>query len=161
MDILDRLLAHNAWTTNKLIEQSRGLTEAQLDQEFDVGLKTVRATIDHIIENIEWWTDLMNGLPQRTFENLGEDDMTLAGFARRLELVAPQFAEVARRVQTEGRLDEAWQARAYQPTTFDYGNTIIHVITHSAHHRGQLMYMLKKLGVASVIMAQALSWERG
>ncbi len=125
MDILDRLLAHNAWTTNKLIEQSRGLTEAQLDQEFDVGLKTVRATIDHIIENIEWWTDLMNGLPQRTFENLGEDDMTLAGFARRLELVAPQFAEVARRVQTEGRLDEAWQARADQPTTFDYGNTII------------------------------------
>ena len=123
--------------------------------------ETVHAIIDHIIENIEWWTDLMKGLPQRTFENLGEDAMTLAGFTNRLELVAPQLAEVARRAQTEGRLDETWQARADQATTFDYGNTIIHVITHSAHHRGQLMYMLKKLGVADVIMAQALSWDIG
>ena len=153
MNILDRLLAHNTWTTHKLIEQSRGLTEAQLDKEFDVGLKTVHATIDHIIENIEWWTDLTKGLPQRTFENLGEDAMTLAGFTKRLESVAPRFAEVARKVQTEGRLDEVWQARADQSEPHNYGNTIIHVITHSAHHRGQLMYMLKKLGVPDVIMA--------
>lgn len=158
MDILDRLLAHNVSTLGKLIEQSRGLSDAQLDQEFDIGLKTVRATIDHIIDNIEWWTDLMNGLPQRTFEELGEDAMTLDGFVKRLELVAPQFAEVARKVQAEGRLDETWQARADQPDTFSYGNTVIHVITHSAHHRGQLMYMLKKLGVPDIIMAQALNW---
>ncbi len=157
MDILDRLLAHNISALNKLIEQSCRLTDAQLDQEFDIGLKTVRATIDHIIDNIEWWTDLMNGVPQRTFEKLGEDALMLDGFAKRLELVAPQFAEVARRTQAEGRLDETWQARADQPDTYTYGNTIIHVITHSAHHRGQLMYMHKKLGV-EVMTAQALSW---
>lgn len=158
MDILDRLLAHNAWTTNKLIEQSRGLTDSQLDQKFDIGLKTVRATIDHIIESMEWWTDLMNGLPQRSFETLDEDPMSLAGFTKRLELVAIQFAEVARRIQAEGQLDEKWQARDDQPEPFNYGTTIIHVITHSAHHRAQLMYMLKQLGVAHVIMAHALSW---
>jgi uncharacterized damage-inducible protein DinB len=158
MDILDRLLAHNAWTTNKLIEQSHDLTDTQLDQEFDIGLKTVRATIDHIIESIEWWTDLMNGAPQRTHENLGEDPMTLNGFAERLERVASQFAEVATRVQTEELLDETWQMREDFPETYNYGTTIIHVLTHSAHHRAQLMYMLKSLGVPDVIMAHALSW---
>lgn len=158
MDLLDRLLAHNEWTTERLIEQSRGLTDAQLEQPFDIGLKTVRVTIDHIIENIEWWTDLMNAHPRRSFRTLGADPLTLDGFGKRLGRVAPQFAEVARRVQAEGRLDDTWPTREGFSESYSYGNTIIHVITHSAHHRAQLMYMLKSLGVKDVIMAQALSW---
>lgn len=158
MDLLDRLLAHNEWTTNKLIEQSRGLTDVHLDQVFDIGLKTVRATVDHIIDNIEWWTDLMNGQAQRSFENLGADPMTLDGFSKRLALVAPQFAEVARRIQAERRLSDKWQVREDFPESYNYGTTIIHVITHAAHHRAQLMYMLKRLGVEDVITAHALSW---
>ncbi len=158
MDILDRLLAHNAWTTARLIEQSRGLSNDQLDQKFDIGLRTVRATIDHIIENMEWWTDLMNGLQRRGFEHLGEDPMTLDGFSKRLEVVALEFAEVSQRQQTDGLLDEKWQVRDDQPTSFSYGTTIVHVITHSAHHRSQLMYMLRRLGVPDVIMGDALAW---
>src|SRR5258708_5133372 len=94
MDVLDRFLEHNAWATRRLIEQSRSLTTPQLDQQFDIGLRTVRATIDHIIENIEWWTDLMNCAPPRTFENLGEDPVTLDGFAKRLADVNAEFAVV-------------------------------------------------------------------
>jgi uncharacterized damage-inducible protein DinB len=158
MDILDRLLVHNAWTTGRSIEQSRILSDDQLDQKFDIGLRTVRASIDHIINSMEWWTDLMKGLPQRGFENLGEDPMTLEGFSKRLEIVALQFAEVAHQQQTDGLLDEKWQGRDDQPTSFSYGTTIVHVITHSAHHRAQLMYMLKCLGVPDVIMGDALAW---
>jgi uncharacterized damage-inducible protein DinB len=158
MDLLDRLLVHNEWTTHKLIEQSRGLSDAQLDEPFDIGLKTVRATLHHIIESVEWWTDLMNAQPQRSFDNLGIDPMTLDGFERRLERVVPQFAEVARCVQAKGNLDQVWPMREGFPETYSYGTTIIHVLTHSAHHRAQLMYMLKRLGVEDVIMAQALSW---
>ena len=158
MDILERMLAHNAWTIGRLIEQSSDLTEAQLDQEFDIGLRTVRASIDHIIDSIEWWTDLMNGLPQRSFEHLGADPMTLEGFSKRLELVAPAFAAIARERQANGRLDEEWMPREDQPKAFSNGTIIVHVITHSAHHRAQWMYMLKQLGVRDVIVAHALSW---
>jgi uncharacterized damage-inducible protein DinB len=158
MDILERLLAHNSWTIGRLIEQSSDLTNAQLDQEFDIGLRTVRATIDHIIDCIEWWTDLMNGLPRRSFEHLGADPMTLEGFNKRLEMVAAEFALIARERQTSGRLDEKWTVRDDQPTAFSYGTTVVHVITHSAHHRSQWMYMLKCLGVPNVIMGDALSW---
>jgi DinB family len=76
----------------------------------------------------------------------------------RLEIVALQFAEVAHQQQTDGLLDEKWQGRDDQPTSFSYGTTIVHVITHSAHHRAQLMYMLKCLGVPDVIMGDALAW---
>lgn len=63
MDLLGRLLGHDTWTTTGLLRQSRALTEAQLNQEFDLGWRTVRATLDHIIDNMETWVDLMNKCP--------------------------------------------------------------------------------------------------
>ena len=59
MDLLDRLLAHDAWTTRQLLLRSRDLTDAQLDRPFDIGHETLRRTFVHIIGNMEVWTDLL------------------------------------------------------------------------------------------------------
>lgn len=159
MDLLDRLLGHDAWTTGRLIEQSRGLTDAQLDQEFDLGWRTVRATLRHIIGNMEAWTDLMSGRPERTFPEPAGRWLTLDALQSRLETVAPQLADLACRSQAEGRLDERWTFRESPRVQFTYGGTLVHVITHSMHHRAQLIHMLKRLGVPDVIEGDALSWE--
>src|SRR5690349_13120004 len=63
MDLLDRLLEHDRWATTQLLELCRGLTDAQLDQPFDVGHRTLRATLDHQIPNLDFWTGLMTGQP--------------------------------------------------------------------------------------------------
>ncbi|WP_216328559.1 DinB family protein [Deinococcus aestuarii] len=159
MDLLDRLLGHDAWTTARLIEQSRGLTDAQLDQEFDLGWRTVRATLGHIVENMEGWTDLMNAQPERTFPEPAERWLTLDVLRERLDTVAPQLAELAYRIQAEGRLDELWTFHENPPVSLTYGGTLAHVLTHSMHHRAQLVHMLKRLGVLDVIEGDVLSWE--
>jgi uncharacterized damage-inducible protein DinB len=87
--------------------------------------------------------------------------MTLDGFANRLAVVAPEFAKVARLKQAHGQLDDRWPERADQTESYSYCTTIVHVLTHAAHHRGQWMYMLKRLGVRDVIVAQALSFLEG
>ena len=51
MDLLDRLLGHDAWTTRQLLLRCRDLTDEQLDREFDIGHRTVRATLLHVIRN--------------------------------------------------------------------------------------------------------------
>ncbi len=53
MDLLDRLLGHDAWTTRQLLLRCRNLTDEQLDREFDIGHRTVRATLLHVIRNVE------------------------------------------------------------------------------------------------------------
>src|SRR4029453_12545366 len=63
MDLLDRLLEHDRWATTQLLELCRGLTDAQLDQEFDVGHRTLRRTLDHQTPNLDFWTGLMTGQP--------------------------------------------------------------------------------------------------
>ena len=158
MDLLDIFLAHNHGSTAQLIEQSSTLNDAHLDQEFDLGLRTVRATFDHIIENIEWWTDLIDHRPKRTFASLGEDPLTLTGLKIRLEVVSAEFAALARQAQAEGRLDEEWPSREDQQATYRKGTTIVHVITHGAHHRSQVIHMLKRIGVKEVIGGEALGY---
>jgi hypothetical protein len=52
MDLIDRLLGHDVWTTHQLLLRCRGLTDEQLDRDFDIGHRTVRATLTHIIRNV-------------------------------------------------------------------------------------------------------------
>ena len=65
MDLLDRLLGHDAWTTRQLLLRCRGLTDEQLDRRFDIGHETLRGTLVHIIGNLEVWTDLLHERPVR------------------------------------------------------------------------------------------------
>ena len=44
---------------DQLLDLSRGLTDAQFDQAFDIGHQTLRATFVHMIFNVEFWTALM------------------------------------------------------------------------------------------------------
>nr|WP_221277003.1 DinB family protein [Deinobacterium chartae] len=157
---MDRLLGHDAWTTSRLLDQSETLSDAQLDQRFDLGWGSVRATFEHIIDNMETWTDLMNGRVPRELPGPPQHWRTLAGLRARLDAVAPELAELARRVQREGRQDELWtDVLDDPPTQKTYGGAIVHVITHSMHHRSQLIHMLKQLGVENVLEGDVLSWE--
>jgi hypothetical protein len=63
MDLLDRLVGHDHWATAGLLELTRNLTDAQLDQPFDIGHRTLRATFEHMILNVEFWTTLMAEQP--------------------------------------------------------------------------------------------------
>jgi uncharacterized damage-inducible protein DinB len=40
-----------------------------------------------------------------------------------------------------------------------YGGAIAHVITHSMHHRAQLLYILRQLGLNDRPEGDVLSWE--
>ncbi|MXV18425.1 DinB family protein [Deinococcus xianganensis] len=157
MNLLDRLLGHDVWTTGRLLAQARALSEEQLDQPFELGWRTVRATLEHIVDNMETWTDLMSGVPPR--EQPG-GPVTLDEVAQGLNVVGPQLAAFARRMQAEGRLDDTWvDVLDVPPRRKTYGGGIAHVITHSMHHRAQLIHMLRALGVPHVEEGGVLGWE--
>ena len=61
MDMTERLLRHDAWTTGLLLHRSLDLSDDQLDREFDMGHRSLRRTFAHIIGNMECWCDLMMG----------------------------------------------------------------------------------------------------
>ncbi len=128
-----------------------GLTDEQLDREFDIAHRTVRATFVHIIGNVEAWFDLMAGQPIRA--NQGR---SVSELIARLDRAANDLARVSKIVaQRDGWVDPL----EIPPIERTYGGSIAHVITHSMHHWAQLLYMLRLLGVEELPEGDVLSWE--
>jgi uncharacterized damage-inducible protein DinB len=160
MDILDRLLGHDAWTTRQLLLRCRELSEEQLDREFDIGHRSVRATLLHVIRNMEVWTDLIADQAIRVNRGKEPEGQSVGGLLARLDTAAADLAAIATRIAREGRLDERFVDYLDQPPVKkSRGGAIVHVITHSMHHRAQLLYLLRRLGVQDLIEGDVLSWE--
>jgi uncharacterized damage-inducible protein DinB len=158
MDLLERLLGHDAWTTRRLLEVAAPLSDAQLDHEFDLGHRTVRRTFSHIIWNIECWTDLMAG---RTVRPGPAPNQSITALTQRHEAASADLLQLARRIVDEQRLDEKYfDTLDSPPTAKSFGGTIVHLATHGMHHRAQLLYMLRSLGVEELPEGDALSWEQ-
>lgn len=156
MDLLDRLLGHDEWTTRRLLEQGRSLTEAQWQQAFDLGHTTLYQTFQHIIGNVEAWTDLMRARPLYARDKTQSLEALLARHAA----AAADFGDLARSIRDSGRWDELWlDVEDDPPRQKTYGGAIAHVLTHNHIHRGEIMHMLSHLGVPEVIEGDVLSWE--
>ena len=146
MDLFDRLLGHDKWMTSHYIELAGRLTEEQLDQEFDIGLRTVRRTFDHMIINVDFWTGLMVGKQVDYDEVRGH--LSLDTLAARHTVSFAAFEEVARKLTADGRLDQTFIDHYEVPQSF--GGTIVHVILHNQGHRGEILHMFTRLGLPDV-----------
>lgn len=154
MDLLDRMLGHDHWATAQLLELSRDLPDAQLDQPFDIGHQTLRETFDHLISIVDFWTAQMAGQPVSA-ERAGQ--RSIAELIEGHERFHATFAAFARRVRDEQRLDDTFVDHfGYRQTL---GGTIIHVVHHNAQHRGEARHILERLGAPDLWDFDPQEWE--
>jgi uncharacterized damage-inducible protein DinB len=153
MDLLDRLLGHDHWATAQLLNLSRGLTDEQLDQPFDIGHQTLRATFEHMIFNVEAWTGQMAGQPVEAQHAA----RSLSALIDRHERSYAAFAALARRVRDEQRLAGTFVDSFSEPMTF--GGAIVHVILHDAEHRGEALHILARLEVPDLPEVDHGLWD--
>jgi uncharacterized damage-inducible protein DinB len=157
LDLLDRLLEHDAWTTRRVLELARSLTGEQLDRDFDIGHRTVRDTLHHMLGNIEVWTDLMAAQPVR---HLPDGGLSIVEFEQRFDAAYADFSRIARELRDSRRLNDLYLDVLDQPpASKSYAGTILHVITHDHMHRAEILHMLQRLGVQGLIEGDVLSWE--
>lgn len=160
MDILERLLGHDAWTTRRVLLLCQGLGDGELDREFDIGHRTLRATWVHLIGNLRVWTDLM---AERAVRREGEMPGWAASPAALLtawEGAMAEFAGLARELAAAGRLDDRYTDTLDDPPRRkSFGGTIAHLITHDMHHRGEILHILQRLGLPDLPEGDVLGWE--
>ena len=80
--------------------------------------------------------------------------------ARRFSIRVATFGALARRIRDESRLGALWvDTLDDQPTAKSYGDAIAHVLTHTMHHRAELLHILSRLGVPDLPEGNALRRE--
>ncbi len=160
MDLLDRLLAHDIWSTRQLMLQSKALTDAELDKQFDIDSRSLRQCFVHIVQVIESWNDLLYERTPRSASELQALPQTIDGLLERLGDAGHEFAILARKIAREDRWDDVFvDVLDNPPRQKSFGGTIAHVITHSMHHRAQAMYIMEQLGQREHIEGDVLYWE--
>ncbi|MEO8606352.1 MAG: DinB family protein [Chloroflexota bacterium] len=157
MNLLDRLLGHDLATTRELLGLCLPLTDEQMDGDMDAGWRTLRRTFDHMIFNIEVWTDLMMERPVRPTSS----EVSVQGLLARLKASYSEFAAFARQIEADGRLDDLWTDMLDKPPTQkSFGGGIGHVITHNMHHRAELLHMMQRLGMTNLPEGDLMGWDQ-
>jgi uncharacterized damage-inducible protein DinB len=157
MNMLDRFLGHDHAATTELLQRCLELTDEEMDRAFDVGWGTLRKTFDHIIRNIEVWTDLMMERAVRP----ASDHASTRQLLERLERSYAEFSAFARRIESEGRLDELWtDVLDEPPVKKSFGGAIGHVITHNMHHRAEILHIMHRLGMKNLPEGDLMGWDQ-
>jgi uncharacterized damage-inducible protein DinB len=153
MDLLDQLLDHDDWATTTLLEASIDLTNEQLDQQFDIGHRTLRATYEHMIPNVAFWAGLMTGRPV----DPEMSDRTVAEMIDDHKRFYAEFAATARRFRDEHSLDDTYLD--HYGVRKSMGGTILMVVLHNTEHRTEVQHFLQRLGVRDVPEVDPGIWE--
>jgi uncharacterized damage-inducible protein DinB len=154
MELLDRMLGHDAWATNLILTHCRALTDEQLDQHFDIGIGSIRPTIIHQVNTLEFWASAMEHRPS-TLDGAGSPSMTeLIAIHERYHV---NFSRAAHAATEEKRLDELFTDVHGYPQS--HGATILQTMYHNTWHRAEIRHMLNRLGVENVWDGDPQEWE--
>lgn len=159
MNLLDLLLDHDHWATRCLLDVSVGLTDAQLDQPFDIGNRTLRATFGHMIFNVPFWTAFLAGQSADggCSADAQPDDRSLAALIDHHERSYAAFSAVARRLRDGRRLEETFVD--HYAVRKSFGGTILMVVEHNEGHRVEALHILARLGVPDLPEVDLGVWE--
>ncbi|MEZ4661833.1 MAG: helix-turn-helix transcriptional regulator [Caldilineaceae bacterium] len=155
MDLTDRLLEHDLWLMQRMLDKAAALTDEQLDAPlahmeqllfFETAEKSLRELLERLIFTKEVWVAAVQGRPLAEQANA-----TPAGLRQRMDAVYGEFLALARRVRDEHLWDDEFvDLLCDPPETFTYGGMISHVITFSDYRRLAALHTMKRLGVSGL-----------
>ncbi len=173
-DPVDVMLAHDAWATRMLLNTCRGLTYEQFHRPFDLGLKTVHLTMTHIVSVMRRWSDRIGERTLRPMLDAVPGAPSAVGAEARERTVEELLAlldeaerdarAVIAGVRKQGfdmllRLEFPDETGRKKRHTFAKGTALVHLCTHSMHHRAQVIAMLRMLGVSTIPDTDPIAWQ--
>jgi uncharacterized damage-inducible protein DinB len=159
-EMLRQLAAYNCWANQKLLESILTLPAEKQTLELPSSFKTILSTILHIwnAESI-WWQRMklferilppaenFNGTMQDAANGLLQQDQLWLDWINNASEIALEHV-----MQYQNSKKEQFKQPVYQ--------VLIHVFNHSTYHRGQLVNMLRQLGVEKIPQTDYIVWSR-
>ena len=160
-EILKQYVVSNEWANQRLCELILTLNEEQLQQNIVSSFPGIRKTLLHMWDAESIWWQRMK-LSEQIIRPSTASEYTIN--------------EVTKGIFRQDRQWEEWVSEATEAAlnhVFAYQNTkreqfkqpifqmLLHVFNHSTYHRGQLVTMLRQLGVENIPATDFIVWSRG
>jgi uncharacterized damage-inducible protein DinB len=149
-ELLHQYAAHNLWANKQLIDVINRLTPEQVQQPITSSFPGIFKTVLHLLDaESMWWQRL------KLEEHVERPSEKFTG----------DFNELQQKLLQQSALYEQWTAGlldhqlqhvfAYQRSKMEQqklpiAQTLLHIFNHGSYHRGQLVTMLRQLGVTNI-----------
>jgi uncharacterized damage-inducible protein DinB len=155
---LQKHLAYNLWANGKFVEILKNTDEKIFEQEVTSSFPSLKKTIGHIWGAETIWLSRINGVSPSSWPIVAETrEECLNAFLNGSKKLAEHFTDKddAYTGQTIG-----FKTVKGDPISETIEGIIFHVVNHGAFHRGQLVTMLRTLGITQIPSTDLISYLR-
>jgi len=143
-----RLHQHRAWSSRNLRNAARNLSDAQLDQPFEIGLGNLRKTLTHMHGAETVWLMALNGnadTPSAFGFHYDSFDALDAAWEKS-ERDWSAFLSVLTQADLTRPIVKTMSLTGERYTT-PMHDILLHVCMHAHHHTAQAINMMRHVGV--------------
>ncbi len=140
---------HDAWATREMLKHCRKLSDEQFHRKFDIGCASLHDSFVHVIGCMARWSDRIAQRPLGPSFEDGSKRYSMDDLLKLLASAARDLEATARHVHEENlHADQIeWPREGKPPYRFSKASALVHVTTHGMHHRAQIRWMMRQLGV--------------
>lgn len=147
---------YTTWANKRLIDNLSPTDDSLLEKELVASFPTIRATILHIWLAETGWLSRLKGLgwEASNVTNFTGSNQELFDAWQATSLAFQNFVESA-------DLEKAIEFR-HKGTSFSIpAREIVHTVcNHSSFHRGQIVMMMRQLGITEIAQTDYIEWVR-
>ena len=149
-ELLSQLAAYNIWANQKLLEIILALPEEKQKQEIPSSFKSLHTTVFHMWDAESMWWQRMK-LHERIIRPSDNFNCSMKELFNGLLQQNHQWQEWVN-TSTEPMLDHVFQYYNQKKESFKQPifQMMLHVFNHGTYHRGQLVNMLRQLGIEKI-----------
>lgn len=160
-ELLKQYAVFNTWASQQLLNVILALPEEQQRQELPSSFNSLYRTVLHMwdAESIWWQRMKLHERIIRPSENFNGNMKDVAngllGQSKQWEEWVGNASDLA--------IDHVFQYQTFDKAQYKQPTwqMLLHVFNHGTYHRGQLVNMLRQLGVTKVPATDFILWSRG
>ena len=157
-EILVNYTEYNLWANTKLLDVLKGIEPSLLDKELKSSFPSLRKTMHHIWGGQEVWLQRLSGKSLTSFPEPIND---LAEFRKAFVACSQSYIDLVKE-KDEKYFTQVCSYKAFVGTS--YTNThwemIMHCMNHSTYHRGQIVTMLREVGLTTIPSTDLMGYFR-
>lgn len=159
-EILLQFAAYNTWANQKLLEIILALPEEKQKQEMPSSFKSLYATVLHMWDAESAWWQRMK-LNERIIAPSENFNGTMKDVCNGLMQQNQQWHDWVKN-SSDAMLDHVFQYYNSKKEHFKQPifQMLLHVFNHGTYHRGQLVNMLRQLGIEKIPQTDFIVWSR-
>ena len=148
--ILQQYAAYTIWADQRIFETVNNLSDDRIEREIASSFPSIKKTILHMWDaESMWWQRLK--LSEKITRPSEEFKGTFAGLLKNLEQQSIAWKEWIDNAN-ENQLQHVFAYQNSRKEQFKQPvyEMLMHLFNHSTHHRGQLVTLLRQLGVEKI-----------